>query len=70
MVQSCLCAIKLQYLLEGWAQITWRFVEAMEKRALRHLLWPDNDSNTDTIQSKFEKLSVLPNCCGAIDVTH
>ncbi|KAK4780200.1 hypothetical protein SAY87_016306 [Trapa incisa] len=52
------------------AQITWRFVEAMEKRALHHLRWPDNDSNMDMIKSKFEKLSGLPNCCGAIDVTH
>lgn len=52
------------------AQITWRFVEAMEKRALHHLRWPDDDSDMERIKSKFEKLSGLPNCCGAIDVTH
>lgn len=52
------------------AQITWRFVEAMEKRALNHLQWPDNDSSMNRIKSWFEQLSGLPNCCGAIDVTH
>ncbi|PKI36404.1 hypothetical protein CRG98_043186 [Punica granatum] len=52
------------------AQITWRFVEAMEKRALHHLQWPNSGTDTDRIKSKFEKLSGLPNCCGAIDITH
>ncbi|KAF2591989.1 hypothetical protein F2Q70_00040907 [Brassica cretica] len=35
--------------------------------ALHHLSWP---SKLDDIKSKFEKISGLPNCCGAIDITH
>ncbi|CAA7060346.1 unnamed protein product [Microthlaspi erraticum] len=49
------------------SQITWRFVESMEERALHHLSWP---SKSDEVKSKFEKISGLPNCCGAIDITH
>ncbi|CAN7095074.1 protein ALP1-like [Brassica rapa] len=49
------------------SQITWRFVESMEERALHHLSWP---SKLDDVKSKFEKISGLPNCCGAIDITH
>ncbi|XP_010534478.1 PREDICTED: putative nuclease HARBI1 isoform X1 [Tarenaya hassleriana] len=49
------------------SQITWRFVESMEERGLKHLSWP---AKSDEVKSKFEKISGLPNCCGAIDITH
>ncbi|XP_058207047.1 protein ALP1-like isoform X1 [Rhododendron vialii] len=49
------------------AQITWRFVEAMEQRGLHHLRWP---SAMEEIKLKFEKIGGLPNCCGVIDTTH
>ncbi|KAL5554788.1 hypothetical protein UlMin_042189 [Ulmus minor] len=52
------------------AQLTWRFVEAMEERGLRHLTWPSTEVEMDKIKSKFEKIRGLPNCCGAIDTTH
>ncbi|GAB2235059.1 hypothetical protein Droror1_Dr00004338 [Drosera rotundifolia] len=51
------------------SQLTWRFVELMEKRALHHLHWPSEEGMTD-IKSKFEKFRGFPNCCGAIDTTH
>jgi hypothetical protein len=50
--------------------ITWRFVESMEERALRHLQWPSTQEEMNTIKSKFEKIQGFPNCCGAVDVTH
>ncbi|XP_010554594.1 PREDICTED: putative nuclease HARBI1 [Tarenaya hassleriana] len=49
------------------SQITWRFVESMEDKGLKHLSWP---AKSDEVKSKFEKISGLPNCCGAIDITH
>ncbi|XP_052203849.1 protein ALP1-like [Diospyros lotus] len=52
------------------AQITWRFVEAMETRGLQHLQWPSTETEIEKIKLKFEKLVGLPNCCGAIDTTH
>lgn len=52
------------------SQITWRFVEAMEERGLHHLRWPSTESEMEDIKSKFEKIRGLPNCCGAIDITH
>ncbi|XP_045806668.1 protein ALP1-like [Trifolium pratense] len=52
------------------SQITWRFVESMEERALHHLQWPSTQEEMNTIKSKFEKIQGFPNCCGAIDVTH
>ncbi|KAE8671986.1 hypothetical protein F3Y22_tig00111877pilonHSYRG00289 [Hibiscus syriacus] len=52
------------------SQITWRFVEAMEERGLHHLSWPSNEAEMEAIKSKFEKIRGLPNCCGAIDITH
>ncbi|GMI80688.1 Harbinger family of plant transposase 1 [Hibiscus trionum] len=52
------------------SQITWRFVEAMEERGLHHLSWPSNVAEMEEIKSKFEKIRGLPNCCGAIDITH
>ncbi|KAI6676376.1 hypothetical protein NL676_037172 [Syzygium grande] len=52
------------------SQITWRFVEAMEEKALPHLRWPSDESEMEQIKSKFEKIRGLPNCCGAIDTTH
>ncbi|XWS56545.1 hypothetical protein CRYUN_Cryun09bG0094500 [Craigia yunnanensis] len=52
------------------SQITWRFVEAMEERGLHHLNWPSTEAEMEQIKSKFEKIRGLPNCCGAIDITH
>lgn len=52
------------------AQLTWRFVEAMEERGLHHLSWPSTEAEMEKIKSKFEKIRGLPNCCGAIDTTH
>ncbi|XP_068669110.1 protein ALP1-like [Aristolochia californica] len=52
------------------SQVTWRFVEAMEKRALHHLQWPNTETEMKEIKSKFEKIRGLPNCCGALDTTH
>ncbi|KAK4779757.1 hypothetical protein SAY87_015863 [Trapa incisa] len=52
------------------SQITWRFVEAMEGRGLRHLRWPSADTEIEKIKHEFEKMSGLPNCCGAISTTH
>ncbi|KAM3345319.1 protein ALP1-like [Capsicum galapagoense] len=51
-------------------QITWRFVEAMEKRGLHHISWPSNQEDMKDIKSKFENIRGLPNCCGAVDTTH
>ncbi|KAM0953286.1 putative harbinger transposase-derived nuclease domain-containing protein [Dioscorea sansibarensis] len=51
------------------SQVTWRFVEAMEERGIKHLRWPTEDE-TEKIKSKFEKIRGLPNCCGVIDTTH
>ncbi|XP_047324124.1 protein ALP1-like [Impatiens glandulifera] len=51
------------------AQITWRFVEAIEERGLHHLHWPETESSeAEDIKSKFDKLG-LPNCCGVVDTT-
>ncbi|GAU12174.1 hypothetical protein TSUD_01400 [Trifolium subterraneum] len=52
------------------SQITWRFVEAMEERGLRHLTWPSTEMEMQEIKSKFENIRGLTNCCGAIDSTH
>ncbi|GLU11650.1 hypothetical protein SLE2022_283830 [Rubroshorea leprosula] len=52
------------------SQMTWRFVEAMEDRALHHLQWASNETEMTEIKSKFEKMQGLPNCCGVIDTTH
>lgn len=52
------------------SQVTWRFVEAMEERGLRHLCWPLTEAEMEEIKSKFVKIRGLPNCCGAIDITH
>ncbi|XVF83602.1 hypothetical protein PTKIN_Ptkin16aG0502600 [Pterospermum kingtungense] len=52
------------------SQVTWRFVEAMEERGLHHLNWPSTEAEMEQIKSKFEKIRGLPNCCGAIDITH
>lgn len=51
------------------SQVTWRFIESMEERARHHLVWPDQERMED-IKARFEVLSGLPNCCGAIDATH
>lgn len=52
------------------SQVTWRFVEAIEERGLRHLQWPSTEQEMTLIKQKFEKIRGLPNCCGAIDTTH
>ncbi|KAM2648106.1 hypothetical protein TB1_001275 [Malus domestica] len=52
------------------SHITWRFVEVMEEKALHHLSWPKEQGEMEEIKSKFEKIRGLPNCCGAIDITH
>lgn len=52
------------------SQVTWRFVESMEKRGLHHLRWPSSDEEKTKIKTKFEKIRGFPNCCGAIDTTH
>ncbi|KAK4284130.1 hypothetical protein QN277_001002 [Acacia crassicarpa] len=52
------------------SQLTWRFVESMEERGLRHLTWPSTEQEMEEIKTKFEKMQGLPNCCGAIDITH
>lgn len=51
------------------SQVTWRFVEAMEERGLHFLCWP-TQGEMEEIKSKFERMRGLPNCCGAIDITH
>lgn len=52
------------------SQVTWRFVESMEERGLRHLHWPSTELEMAQVKSKFEKIQGLPNCCGSIDTTH
>ncbi|CAL5426642.1 unnamed protein product [Camellia sinensis] len=52
------------------SQVTWRFVEAMEESGLHHLQWPSTEQEMTNIKSKFEQIRGLPNCCGAIDITH
>jgi hypothetical protein len=51
------------------SNITWRFIESMEERAICHLKWPSPEEIA-TIKARFEKIYGLPNCCGAIDTTH
>ncbi|KAI4351101.1 hypothetical protein L6164_005487 [Bauhinia variegata] len=52
------------------SQITWRFVEAMEERGLRHLGWPSSEKEMEDIKHKFKKICGLSNCFGALDITH
>ncbi|XP_022997817.1 protein ALP1-like [Cucurbita maxima] len=52
------------------SQVTWRFVESMEVRGLRHLHWPSTEEEMAQVKLKFEKIQGLPNCCGSIDTTH
>ncbi|CAN1150376.1 Protein ALP1-like [Linum perenne] len=52
------------------SQVTWRFVESMEQRALHHLEWPSTEEQMEAIKSKFQKMQGLPNCCGVVDTTH
>eukprot|EP00249_Psilotum_nudum_P013551 c24393_g1_i1 orf=481-1683(+) len=51
------------------SQVTWRFVESMEERGRHHLKWPDAQEMV-TIKANFEQCHGLPNCCGAMDMTH
>ncbi|KAL3518251.1 hypothetical protein ACH5RR_020840 [Cinchona calisaya] len=52
------------------SQVTWRFVEAIERKGLHHIRWPSTEKELTEIKSKFEQIGGLPNCCGAIDTTH
>ncbi|KAI5666089.1 hypothetical protein M9H77_15942 [Catharanthus roseus] len=52
------------------SQVTWRFVEAIEVKGLKHLRWPSTERELTDIKSKFEEIRGLPNCCGVIDTTH
>ncbi|XP_047967837.1 protein ALP1-like [Salvia hispanica] len=52
------------------SQATWRFVEAIEDKGLRHLSWPSTEEELSEIKCEFEKIRGLPNCCGAIATTH
>lgn len=52
------------------SQITWSFVEALEENGLHHLKWPETDEEMSYIKAKFERIHGLPNCCGAVDITH
>lgn len=52
------------------AYVTWRFVQAMEEKAMHHLQWPSTETEMKKIKSKFEEIQGLINCCGAIDTTH
>jgi hypothetical protein len=51
------------------SNITWRFIESVEERAICHLKWPSPEEMA-TIKTRFDKVYGLPNCCGAIDTTH
>lgn len=48
---------------------TWKFVKSMEKRAMHHMGWPRGEE-MEHVKEGFRKLHGLPNCCGAVDVTH
>lgn len=50
-------------------KITWKFVKAMEKRAMHHMHWPKGEE-MERVKEGFRKVHGLPNCCGAVDVTH
>ncbi|KAL9238808.1 hypothetical protein vseg_013184 [Gypsophila vaccaria] len=52
------------------SQVTWLFVESMEKRGLQHLQWPSGDEEMTRVKSNFEQIRGFPNCVGAIDTTH
>ncbi|XP_059317656.1 protein ALP1-like isoform X2 [Lycium ferocissimum] len=52
------------------SQITWRFVEVMEKNGVHHIHWPSSQEDMKDIKSKFANIRGLPNCCGAVDITH
>ncbi|XP_071925286.1 protein ALP1-like isoform X1 [Coffea arabica] len=52
------------------SQVTWRFVEAIERKGIQHIRWPSTENELMEIKSKFEQIRGLPNCCGAIDTTH
>ncbi|KAF1878156.1 hypothetical protein Lal_00022734 [Lupinus albus] len=43
------------------SQVTWRFVESMEERGLKHLHWPSTELEMNGIKSRFEKVRGLPN---------
>lgn len=51
-------------------KITWKFVKSMEKRAMHHMHWPRLGEEMERVKEGFRKMHGLPNCCGAIDVTH
>ncbi|XP_051195381.1 disease resistance protein RGA2 isoform X2 [Lolium perenne] len=49
--------------------VTERFVDAVYKRARKHLCWPDS-SEMNKIKSMFDKIHSMHNCCGVICTTH
>jgi hypothetical protein len=51
------------------SNITWKFIESLEDRAISHLKWPDPEEMA-TIKAKFDKIQGFLNCCGAIDGKH
>ncbi|XP_027148025.1 protein ALP1-like isoform X2 [Coffea eugenioides] len=54
----------------AFSNVTWRFVEAIERKGIQHIRWPSTENELMEIKSKFEQIRGLPNCCGAIDTTH
>lgn len=52
------------------SQVTWCFVDSLEESAIHHLQWPSTEQEMSAIKAKFEAMQGLPNCCGAIDITH
>lgn len=51
------------------SKVTWRFIEALEKRGNHHLKWLDSNKLAE-MKSNFEKPFGLLNCCGVFDKTH
>ncbi|KAK1428752.1 hypothetical protein QVD17_17592 [Tagetes erecta] len=47
--------------------VTWHFVEALEAHGAHHISWPSDITETKVW---FESIGSMPNCCGAIDMTH
>lgn len=52
-----------------FSKVTWRFIEALEKRGNHHLKWLDSNKLAE-MKSNFEKPFGLLNCCGVFDETH
>lgn len=48
---------------------TWKFIKSMQRRAMHHMQWPRGEE-MEHVKEGFRKLHGMPNCCGAVDVTH